>query len=289
MPADLFMAGPFPAPGGAIGWEQPVDEGRLGEDAQGVESNRHPVDEILDTLASEIRGALGHDLVELYLYGSAVTGGFDAGVSDIDLIAVTSAEVQELDLVGLDAMHRRFVDRNPEWRDRVETVYIGQTTLGSFRTSLDPLAVISPGEAFHVRPDRVADWLPNWYLVRETGVVLWGVPIHAVVPPIAFSEFVEATQRYAAEVRNRSRVGVGGGTLAYTILTMCRSLRLIRMQALGSKQEAAAWAREEMPEWAWLIDASLACRLSGGRNGLDDERSHTAAETFISILADQIS
>lgn len=266
-----------------------VDGRAVDVDAHDVDRSERPTSEILDALVSEARSVLGDDLVGLYLYGSAVTGGFDAWVSDIDLIAVTSSEVEALDLVGLEAMHARFVDRNPEWRDRVEIVYIGRTTLASFRMSPGSLAVISPGEAFHVRADRVADWLQNWYLVRETGAVLWGAPVDAVVPPVAFSEFVAATQRYAAEVRDRSRVGVGGGTLAYTILTMCRSLRLVRMQALGSKQEAAAWAREEMPEWAWLIDAALACRLSRGAIGLDDERSRSEAEVFIMGLADQIS
>ncbi|HEX7949110.1 MAG TPA: aminoglycoside adenylyltransferase domain-containing protein [Candidatus Limnocylindrales bacterium] len=252
-----------------------------------MESNRPPA-RAIDALTSEIRGALGDDLTGLYVYGSAVIGGFDPGVSDIDLIAVTSPEVEALDLTGLEAMHGRFLARNPEWRDRIEIVYIGRTTLGSFRTSRGLLAVISPGEAFHVRADRAGEWVQNWYLARETGVVLSGAPVDAVVPPIAFSEFVAATKRYAAEVRGRSRVGAGGGTLAYTILTMCRALRLVRMQAVGSKQEAAAWAREEMPEWAWLIDAALACRLSGGVSGLDDERSRTATETFVALLADQI-
>ena len=96
-----------------------------------MESNKRPAPEIVDALVSEIRGALGDDLVGLYLYGSAVTGGFDAGVSDIDLMAATSSEVEALDLVGLEAMHRSFVDRNPEWRDRIEVVYIGQATLAS--------------------------------------------------------------------------------------------------------------------------------------------------------------
>lgn len=254
-----------------------------------MERSDRPSAELLDALVSEVRGILGDDLVGLYLYGSAVTGGFDAGVSDLDLAAVTSSEVEAIDLASLERMHDRFVDQNPQWRGRLEIVYIGRATLESFRTSLGSLAVISPGEPFHVREDRVADWLQNWYLIRETGKTLWGAAADAVVPSIAWSEFVVATVRYADEVRNRSRVRVGGGTLANTILTMCRALRVVRMQMPSSKQEAAAWTREQRPEWAWLIDASLACRLSGGTIGLDDERSRAAAETFITLLSGEIS
>ena len=254
--------------------------------------------DLLDALTSAIRGVLGDDLVGLYLYGSAVTGGFDAGVSDLDLAAVTAPEVEALDLAGFERMHRLFEEQNPEWSGRIEVVYIGEATLTSFRTSAGSVAVISPGEPFHVRDDRVADWLQNWYvadwlqnwyLVRATGRPLTGPPADEVVPPVAWSEFVDATIHYADEVGKRSRGDGGGGTLAYTILTLCRALRVVRTHTPGSKQAGAVWARECFPDWAWLIDASLACRLSGGKTGLDDEASRAGAETFITLIAAEIS
>ena len=112
---------------------------------------------------------LGEGLVGIYVYGSYVSGGFDPGVSDLDLVAVTSGEVDGIDLPGLDLMHSDFVSRHPEWSDRIEVVYVGLAALRSFRTSSGPLAVISPGEPFHLRDERVVEWLQNWYLIRETG------------------------------------------------------------------------------------------------------------------------
>jgi hypothetical protein len=44
-----------------------------------------------------------------------------------------------------------------------------------------------------------------------------------------------------------------------------------------------------MPEWAWLIEAALACRLSRGTAGFDDERTRAAAEDFIQRLGDEIA
>jgi hypothetical protein len=242
----------------------------------------------LDALTDAIRGVLGDDLVGLYLYGSAVTGGFDAGVSDLDLAAVTGPEVAALDLAGLERMHDRFEEERPEWSNRVEVVYIGQSTLASFRTSTGSLAAINPGEPFHIRDDRAVEWLQNWYLVRETGRPLIGPPASQVVPAVAWSEFVAATVRYADEVGRRSRADAGG-TLAYTVLTLCRALRTVQTQTPGSKQDGAGWVRDRFPEWASLIDDALACRLSGGKIGFDDERSRTAAETFIALLAARIS
>lgn len=259
-------------------------------DAEPHPMNRgeRPAAALVEALASEIHGVLGDDLVGLYVYGSAVSGGFDPGVSDIDLVAVTSRDVEALDLAGLDRMQHDFVGRHPDWSDDLEIVYVGRDTLASFRTGSGSLAVIGPGEPLHVREDRVADWLQNWYLVRETGVCLSGPDAATLVPQIAWTEFVAATVRYADEVRHRSRVGAGASSLAYAILTLCRALHVLRTQTNASKQQAAAWTRERLPEWGWLIDAALDCRLARGAIGFEDERSRTGAERLIALLADEI-
>jgi hypothetical protein len=202
---------------------------------------------------------------------------------------VTTIEADELDLIGLDRVHREFIGEHPGWADRIEVVYIGRAALESFRTSSGRLAVISPGEPFHLRDDRPVDWLQNWYLIRETGIALLGPPAEAVVPPIDWAEFVAASRQYADDISRRSRRDTNPGSLAYSVLTMCRVLMSTEAQTNASKQAAAAWARERMPEWAWLIDAALRCRISRGTIGFDDEPTQAAARTFIAQLAAEIS
>ena len=266
-----------------------LDRDPLVAEPHGMNGVERQAAELAAALASEILDVLGDDLVGLYLYGSAVSGGFDRGVSDVDLVAVTAREIDAVDVAGLGRMHQAFVGRHPEWRDRIEVVYIGRATLGSFRTSTGSVAVVSPGEPFHVRDERAAEWLQNWYLVRETGIRLHGAELASIVPAISWSEFVAATARYAAELRDRRRIGTGGGTIAYEVLTMCRALHTVRTQTHASKQVGAAWAREQMPEWAWLIDAALECRLSRGTAGFDDDSSRAAAEAFIALVGDEIN
>lgn len=246
------------------------------------------VDKLLDALVSNIHAALGDDLVGIYLYGSYVSGGFDPGVSDVDLVAVTSREADQIDLAGLDRVHDDFVTLHPEWSDRLEVVYVGRAALRSFRTSDGRLAVISPGEPFHLRDDRVAEWLQNWYLIRETGVALFGPIATTLVPPISTAEFVAATAHYADQISRQGLSQATPGSRAYAVLTVCRALRTVETQTHGSKQEGAAWARELMPEWAWLIDAALRCRLSRGTIGFDDERTRAATEAFIALVAARI-
>lgn len=246
------------------------------------------LDSLLKTLVSNVGAILGDDLLAIYLYGSYVSGGFDPGVSDLDLVAVTGPDVEAIDLVGLERMHRDFVIDKPEWSDRIEIVYVGRTALWSLRTHPGPLAVISPGEPFHLRSERVVEWLQNWYLVREAGVTLRGPIPAAVVPPITWAEFVAATLHYAEEVSNRSFDEATPSSLAYAVLTMCRALRTVRTQTHGSKQEAAAWVSERMPEWAALIDSALRCRLTRGTSGFDDGGTRAAAERFIRLVGDEI-
>jgi predicted nucleotidyltransferase len=247
-----------------------------------------PVDELLDTLVSGIQAALGDDLVGVYLYGSYVSGGFDPGVSDLDLVAVTAREADQIDRAALERVHDEFVSQNPEWSERLEVVYVGRAALRSFRTSDSRLAVISPGEPFHLREDPVVEWLQNWYLIREAGVVLFGPPAASLVPPISLSEFVAAAARYAQQISRQSLVGATPGARAYAVLTICRALRTVETRTHGSKQEGADWARERMPEWAWLIDAALRCRLTRGTIGFNDERSRAGADEFIALVAARI-
>ena len=248
-----------------------------------------PPGQLLDVVVSGIKGVLGDDLVALWVYGSAVTGDFDVGVSDVDLIAVTRAGVDPNKLADLGRMHDDLVDRHGEWRDRIEVVYLARATLESFRSSTGPVMVISPGELLHVREERPDAWLQNWYLVRKTGITLHGRKPVGIVPAIDWSEFVEATARYADELVHRDRAGAHGGSLAYDILTMCRAFRTVRLDTLSSKAEGASWVAAQMPDWRRLIDAAMECRRSGGRTGLSDDRSREATEKFIRIVADEIA
>jgi hypothetical protein len=272
-----------------VPWCYAVDGQHADAEAQSVDADDPAPEVLLGRLIASLRDVLGADLVGIYLYGSYVSGGFDPRVSDLDLVVVIAPPVEAIDLAGLGRMHGNLVSRYPAWNERIEVVYVGQVALWSFRTSPGPLAVISPGEPFHLRDERVVEWLQNWYLLRDSGVTLYGPGTAAVVPPIAWTEFVAATVRYADEVSHQSFDEASPRALTYALLTMCRALRTVRTQTHGSKQEAAAWARDQMPEWAWLIDIALRCRLSRGASGLADEQSRAAAVRFIGLVADQVT
>jgi len=244
--------------------------------------------EILEALTSDIREAIGGELVGLYVYGSYVSGDFDPDASDLDLVAVLSTEIGDAHVARFGSVHDDFVRRHPAWRNRLDVVYIGRAALAGFREGRGSFATISPGEPLHLRTD-VVDWLQSWYLLRETSRPVVGAEASALVPPISRGEFEAALAEHGELMRARSREETSAGALAYELLTVCRVLQTLSIGTDPSKAEAAALTRRGWPAWAPVIDAALACRHLGGRVGFDDERSRAAARQFIDIIADEIA
>lgn len=89
---------------------------------------------LLEQLLSEVQKIFGKKLIGFYLFGSLVTGDFERGSSDIDLVAVTASDIDEQELEELQQMHRDFVDKkNKEWDDRIEVAYLSVTALKTFK------------------------------------------------------------------------------------------------------------------------------------------------------------
>ena len=108
------------------------------------------INRLLEGLLSRIRHILQEKLAGLYLYGSLTTGDFDPESSDIDLLAATSSDVSGAEFDALRVMHVDFARDNPAWEDRVEVAYLLVAALRTFRSERSPIAVISPGEPFHM-------------------------------------------------------------------------------------------------------------------------------------------
>jgi predicted nucleotidyltransferase len=242
---------------------------------------------VVEVARDEVANALGGELVGLYLMGSAISGGFTEGVSDLDLVAVTASPADRLDLAALERGHGAIVARFREWRDRIEIVAIGRSTLARFRSTTDRLAVISPGERLHLSGP-ASDWRQNWYLARTTSVALVGPPPADSFPAIATSEFVDGIRWYAGWLGSSvDRVQDARG-LSYAVLSACRAARTVATGAPCSKQDGADWMKARTPELAGLIDEALAARESRGAVGLADEPTREAARALARAVAEAI-
>jgi predicted nucleotidyltransferase len=222
-----------------------------------------PLEAIVRPFIDDLRSTLGPGLVGVYLYGSAITGGFDPALSDLDLLVVTESDARLLDLARIEALHDRLAARHSDWAHRLDIAYVGRETLATFRTG-GTVASISHEDALQLYDD--ADgWLQTWYLARYADAPLLGPPVGDVIPTIERAEFVNAVARDAERIVRRIETDQRPGLLAYTLLTLCRVLRALDDGSITSKQEAGAWVADRMPEARWILDETLVVRASGGR------------------------
>jgi hypothetical protein len=245
------------------------------------------VNRLLESLLSRMRHIFREKLVGLYLYGSLTTGDFDPESSDIDLLAVTSSDVSEAEFDALRAMHLDFECENPGWEDRVEVAYLSVTALRTFRSKRSPIAVISPGEPFHMN-EAGRDWLMNWYVVRERGVAIFGPLAEALIAPITREEFAACVRDYAAEWGDRIKDVPDRKGQAHAILTMCRALHVHMTGEQASKRQAAVWAQEELPQWSGLIQSALAWRAAWREQQVDHAATRAETIRFVKFVRDRI-
>jgi hypothetical protein len=242
------------------------------------------IDLLLDELRSLIRHTLGDKLIGLYLYGSLVTGDFELVHSDIDLLAVLASELTEEEFARLDATHDAFVAAHPQWEDRVEIAYLSQAALKTFRTEASPIAIISPGEPFHVK-EAGHDWLINWWIVRRQGVALYGPEAAAVIDPIGDDEFQTAVRQQVHEWRTYVSEAERRKSQAYAILTLCRALYAYHNGEQVSKRRAAEWAADTFPQWSAQIRDAWQWRIAPDDEGVDQAATRPATIQFAQDVA----
>ena len=63
------------------------------------------INELLELLLASLQSILGAKLVGLCLNGSLVIGDFDPDISDIDLVAALSSDIDDREFVALSKMH----------------------------------------------------------------------------------------------------------------------------------------------------------------------------------------
>jgi hypothetical protein len=254
-----------------------------------MESLDPEVRELLSRLTDGQGDVLGEDLLGSYVFGSVATGDYEADISDVDTATVLRADPTSDQVTALGALHQEIVEDHPRWEDRVEAVYLSSRALATFRTASSPAARISPGEPFHaIEVDH--RWLIDWYQLREVGITLQGPAIASLVPEITHSEYVEGVRRHLLTWRDSLDDLESRGDQAYAILSMCRGLRTVRTGEHVSKQEAARWASEELPQEADLIRDALEWR-SRSRSGrrIDGTAKRAPTARFVEMVLELVS
>lgn len=247
----------------------------------------HDINILLDVLLSRMQAILGEKLVGLYLDGSLVIGDFDPYISDIDLVAALSADLNDREFEELQKMHTGFANEHKEWDDRIEVCYISLAALNTVRSRTSNIVNISPGEPIH-RRESIKEWLMSWYLVREKSVTLFGPSAKTIIEPISKEEFMQSVKDHAKSWGEWIHEMHTRKAQAYAILTMCRAFYACENGEQVSKKQAAIWAGKELPEWSQLIQNALAWREAWRDEGVDHDVTYPETVQFVMFVRDQI-
>lgn len=208
-------------------------------------------------MARELTGVLGPALVGVYFVGSVALGGYVAGESDVDVIGVTRDAVPEGVRVRVVETLLETTAHCPA-RGLEFTLY-RREVVGSRPRTADFELNVNGGPRMPVSVHLDQSTEPGfWYVLDRAVAHRAGVRI--VGPPAAdtFVDIPRGTLLGAMRESMRWHRRHEGATL-YSVLNACRAWRFAADDALGSKLEGAAWARERWSNRE-VVDSAVALR-----------------------------
>ena len=220
------------------------------------------MNEVIVEVLAGVKGALGEDLVAMYLGGSLATGAFDPETSDVDFVVVTRDGITDQMTSALRAAHERITAGSSKWAKKLEGLYLPSETLRTRHESTQRCAYLGVGGGFTAGSYQ-SGWIVQVHVVREHGIVLYGPSPTSLIPPISPEELRASCK---AIMRDWSALLATPHKFddeyqAYTVLTMCRVLYTLEHARVESKPMAARWAVERYGErWKALIERALAWR-----------------------------
>ena len=170
-------------------------------------------------------------------------------------------EIGEAEIDPLRDLHESFEATHPEWRDRVEVLYISRKALLTFEAEpRGRVARISPGEPLHYRElDGVVGWLLDWHGVISRGETLHGpapLTIGPGVGPAMFRAAVISQLREMLDIVRGHDVAYVPAQQGYIVATVCRGLYSLATGEVTSKEAAITWYAERHPDEADLVWAT---------------------------------
>ncbi|HEU4740079.1 MAG TPA: aminoglycoside adenylyltransferase domain-containing protein [Meiothermus sp.] len=239
------------------------------------------VRQILEALQECIPSALGSNLEGIYLKGSLALGDFNPETSDVDLLVVTTEPVSEEDFPALAEMHERIQALANPYANEVELAYLPIGAIQHFQPRAEYPA-LERGEKLKWKP-LGANWILEFWTVREHGTALYGPHPKTLIPPISLGERVGAVRRVLAQdwlewVRTWQNPGwqTHAGEMRFVVETMCRAAYTLEHGVLCSKPQAVRWALKTLSKpWPSLIERSQSWRAG---QPIDPATAHQAAE-----------
>lgn len=241
------------------------------------------INDLLDEFLCQIELVLNQKLVGVYLYGSLVWGDFDYESSDIDVLVALSSAIDDKDFSDLQQMQHDLIEMYKQWDGRIEIAYVSVAALQTFKSYVSEIAIISPGEPFHIK-EAGKDWLINWYMVQERGLTLFGPAPTTLIDAISKEEFIHAVKQQTKDWADWIYYMHHRPGQAYAIFTMCRALYAYKNAEQVSKRQAALWVMQKLPQWSRLIESAFLWRAAWRDQDVDHAATFPETLRFVQFI-----
>jgi hypothetical protein len=237
------------------------------------------VNEQVKRLTDELRGALGVNLVGIYLHGSLALGCFNPARSDIDVLVVTERPLSAEQRVSVMQIAIES-SGNP---NGLELSSLAWEHLDPWRHptpyDLHFSKTYVPAEGEHTDPDLAA----HVSVTRRAGVALHGPPPELVFPPVPHEHYADALMRDLGWTLENHPTDL------YGALSPCRVWAgIAQPEALHTKESAAAWALERVtPALRPVLAHALAIYRGERKDDLDPEAVRALA-VFVAARVEEL-
>ena len=235
-----------------------------------------PPPAVVTLLASRLRALLGDQLVGIYLGGSFAMQDFAPATSDYDVLIVTSRDLTDAQLDGLERLHTTLLRDDPDAR-RLEGDYAPQDQLIPQGTR-NPVPGIRDGQ-FIRSPEEVMISADNIACMYYWGINVYGPPAKDVLPCATPADVRAAVSAMLAETSADEPTEQDAAT---AVLNIARSPFSLTSGMPATKTSGAAWATAHLPErYASHLQRALAIR-NGAAVEPDDRTLRTELQDLLS-------
>ena len=208
-------------------------------------------------VVASLQEVVGDGLAGAYFVGSIALGGYVAGESDVDIVAVSEHAIPD-HLKPTIAGAVFDTTRSCPARGLEFTLY-RRAVARSAPVAADFEVNVNGGPRMAREIHLESRTEPRfWYVIdraiaRRCGVAIYGPPPAEVFAEVSRSVLLPAMIESVRWHREHEKQTL------YSVLNATRAWRFAAEDALGSKLAGAAWARDRWPG-AWIIDAAVELR-----------------------------
>ncbi|MFO8036639.1 MAG: DUF4111 domain-containing protein [Anaerolineales bacterium] len=218
---------------------------------------------VLREFTLRIQNILQSNFIGAYLQGSFAVGGFDQH-SDVDFIVATDERLSSHEVDALQVLHDRIYHLDSEWAKHLEGSYFPKEILRDYTKEGMDLWYLDHGARSLIRSDHCNTILVRW-VVRDMGVPLAGPAPKELVDPIPTErlreDIYQTLMEWGQQILDDPSPYENRFYQGFIVLNYCRMLHDLHQGVPGSKQDGAAWAKQNLdPAWSPLIEAAWTCR-----------------------------